>query len=292
MRVAVFGAAGYIGRHLVARLGSDGATVLPFSSAQDGVFDPISGLLLESFELPVGTDAVIYLSQSPQFRQMPSQASHLWGVNVLSAMRAANLARKVGARRFLYASTGNVYAPSFAPLTENQPLRRDDWYALSKIHAEESLALFHADMHVLSVRIFGVYGPGQVNRLVPNLVQTMRSDLPVTLAGQPGAVLNDGGLRVSLCFIEDLVDIFVRLVRQDTVGVMNIAGPDAVSIRDMAQTIGEYIGRHAQFEPATQPRRFDLIADVTKLVQLCQPQFTPFETGLRAMLGPHQACQP
>jgi nucleoside-diphosphate-sugar epimerase len=291
MKVAVFGSGGYIGRHLVVRLRRDGAAVVPFSSADPGVFDPVTGLLLDGVILPADTDTVVFLSQSPRFRQMPDEASHLWSVNVLSAMRAAKLARQSGVGRFVYASTGNVYAPSFEAMDESRPLRRDDWYALSKVHAEEALALYNSDMQVLSARIFGVYGPGQTDRLVPNLVQSLRGGNSVTLASRADGVQDDGGLRVSLCFIHDVVDIFAHLVGQGTAGAINIAGPHAVSIGDVAAAIGRLIGRPARFELASQPRRFDLIADVTKLVQLCRPQFTPFETGLRAMLGPQQACQ-
>ena len=287
MKVAVFGSGGYIGRRLAARLRTDGAEVIAYSSGHGGIFDPLTGVLQPKVEVPAGTACVIYLSQSPRFRQMPGEAGHLWGVNVVSAIRVATLARQSGVRRFIYASTGNVYEPSFDLLREDSALRRDDWYALSKVHAEESLDLFKEDMSVLCARIFGVYGPDQTDRLVPNLVNAIRAGLPIKLASNPNSQNDNGGLRMSLCYIDDVVGIFSRLVSLDTAGRINIAGPQVLSIRDVAQAIGQHVRQSPSFEAASQPRTFDLMADIAKLVQVCQPRFTAFEEGLSAVLSPN-----
>ena len=185
MTVAIFGAGGYIGRRLMRALERRHMEVAPYSSGDAGIFEPDSGLLHADVTLASGTECVIYLSQSPRIRQMPDQAAHVWGVNVVSALCAATLARQCGARRFIYASTGNVYAPSFDPLRETDAVQRDSWYPLSKVQAEEGLALFRHDMSVLITRIFGVYGPGQTDRLVTNLQQSVRSGVPITLAPRP-----------------------------------------------------------------------------------------------------------
>ena len=125
MRVAIFGSGGYVGQRLVERLSREGVETIPYSSGAPGTFDPSSGVICEDIRIPAGTDCVVYLSQSPRYREMPAGSGHLWGVNVLSAIRVANLARQAGARRFVHASTGNVYEPSFSPLSESCALRRD-----------------------------------------------------------------------------------------------------------------------------------------------------------------------
>lgn len=284
MKVVLFGAAGYIGKRLLTSLLLNGVDVVPYSSQTAGIFNMESGVLDEAVRISTGTDCVVYLSQSPRYRELPEESSHLWGVNVVSAFRAASLARQSGAKRFIYASTGNVYQPSFDLLNEDSALRRDDWYALSKVHAEEGLALFGGDMSVLSTRIFGVYGPNQADRLVPNLVNAMRAGMPIKLASRADGKNDKGGLRVSLCYVDDAVRIFSQLVCSDATGALNIAGPEVLSIRDMVDAIGGHIGRSPRFEVASQPRPLDLMADITKLVQVCQPQFTSFDDGLRAAL--------
>ena len=289
MKVAVFGSGGYIGQRLVARLVLNGAEVVSYSSGEGDLFDPSSGVLRDSVEVPVGTACVVYLSQSPRYRYMPAEAVHLWGVNVVSAIRVARLARQSGVRRFIYASTGNVYKPSFDLLSEGSELRRDEWYALSKVHAEEALALFKTDMSVLSARIFAVYGPNQTGRLLPNLVNSVLANQAIELAPQPNDRNDNGGLRVSLCYVDDAIEIFCRLISSRVAGAINIAGSEVLSIRDMALAIGRQLGRSPNLEAAGPPRAFDLAADITRLVGIYQPKFTSFEDGLRAVLNPHGA---
>lgn len=284
MQVVVFGAGGYIGRHITEHLRRIGIDVICYSSASGGTFDLKTGLLADSVSIPPGTDGVIYLSQSSYYRQMPEKAEHLWGVNVISAMKAAELSRRAGVQRFIYASTGNVYAPSFLPLHEACPVRRDDWYALSKLHAEEVLALFKNDMSVTAARLFGVYGPNQADKLVPNLATAIRSGTPIKLAPNADNDLDAGGLKLSLCYIDDAVDIFSCLVSHEGPDVLNIAGKEALSIRDIVLAIGEQCGVAPQFEIASQPRAFNLIADVTKLIGMFNPEFTLFAEGIRRTL--------
>lgn len=280
-QVVVFGAGGYIGRHITEHLRQIGFSVICYSSATGNTFDLKTGLLADSVSIPSGTNAVIYLSQSSYYRQMPEKAGHLWGVNVVSAIKAAEFARRAGVHRFIYASTGNVYSPSFLPLNEASPVRRDEWYPLSKLHAEESLALFKNDMSVTAVRLFGVYGPNQTDKLVPNLAANIRSKVPIRLAPNANNDLDTGGLNLSLCYIDNVIDIFSRLISHDGPDVLNIAGLEALSIRDIALAIGGQLGVAPQFETANQPRSFDLVADVTKLVGMFNPEFTPFVEGIR-----------
>lgn len=284
-QVVVFGAGGYIGRHITEHLRRIGVNVVCHSSASGSTFDMKTGLLADSVNIPPGTKGVIYLSQSSYYRQMPEKAGHLWGVNVVSAIKAAESARRAGVQRFIYASTGNVYSPSFLPLNEESSVRRDDWYALSKLHAEEALALFRNDMSVTAARLFGVYGPNQTDKLVPNLAAAIRSGTPIKLAPNLNNDLDTGGLKLSLCYIDDVVEIFSRLFSQEGSDVLNIAGSEALSIRDIALAIGDQLGVAPQFEIANQPKAFDLVADVTKLVGMFNPEFTPFAEGIRRALG-------
>src|SRR5262245_4623383 len=109
MRVTIIGSRGFLGRALVARLTQRGWDVEGISSSSPGGLDPITGLLPAEFSFRPDTAAVMYLAQSPYYRQVPERADHLLAVNVVSAVKAAEAARRGGVRRFVYASTGSVY---------------------------------------------------------------------------------------------------------------------------------------------------------------------------------------
>lgn len=281
MSVLVIGSGGYMGRHLMMSLATEGIDAVGASTSDGTGIDPESGILSESFSVPRGTSAVVYMAQSPRYRQVPEQAAHVLAVNAFSAARAAVLAREAGVQRFIYISTGTVYAPSFQPLREDAPVRRDSWYALSKLHGEEALSLFRSDMEVIVVRPFGVYGPDQHGRLVTNLVEAVLNGKPISLQSRPGCPADQDGLKISLCYIDDATRILVGLIRNGGEPCLNLAGAEALSIRSMANQIGALTGRSPLFVSAAMPRDSDLIADTEALCHAVPLVFTPFSEGLR-----------
>ena len=92
MKIAVIGARGFIGRRLTPALTRAGHEVVAVTS--ESSFDPLSGLLTPP-AVPAPLDAIVYLSQSPRYRDVPRQAAHVWGVNVVSAMISGDSATGV-----------------------------------------------------------------------------------------------------------------------------------------------------------------------------------------------------
>lgn len=268
----------------MARLDVEGVAARGLSSMDGMGIDAATGLLPPEFELADGEGAtVVYLSQSPRFRQVPAEASHVMAVNSLSPVRAAVAACRAGVRRFVYVSTGTVYAPSFSPLGEEAPVRRDNWYSLTKLYGEESLRLFREQMEVVIVRPFALYGPDQIGRLVPNLIDSVREGRPITIQPSGGEV-DDGGLRISLCHIEDAVSIFLHLIRSGGPEVLNLASPEALSIREIAEMVGRQLGLSPVVEVRKDRREFDLIADVTRLNEVVDHSYCTFEDGLKSLI--------
>lgn len=282
MKVAVVGAGGFIGRRLCEALAAARADVLAVSSRQESCFDPATGILRE---LPAAADldALVYLAQSPHYRELPTHAAHVWGVNVVSAVTAAHWARSGGACQIIYASSGSVYRPAFTPHAESDAVRRDDWYALSKIHGEEALALVPG-VRLTCLRLFGVYGPGQEGKLVPTIVSRIRAGDSIRLQPHPTDGGDRGGLRLSLCHVDDVVRLVWRLLQDGGPAVLNVAGREVLSVRDIASAVGRLSGVAPVFEEDPEPRPYDLIADTSRLAELSS-DFVSFETGLASMLG-------
>ncbi len=286
MRVLIVGCGGFIGENLLRFLASVGFDVQGVSSTDGTGINPDSGLLTPGFSVPDATDAVFYLAQSPHHRQR-QMAGHVMAVNVLSAVQIASLARDAGVKNFIYASTGNVYQPSFQPLAEHDPVRTDNWYSLSKVQAEQALMLFAGEMEVTSVRLFGVYGPGQTGRLIPNLIESVRTRREIVLEKNPHAADDEDGLRISLCHVEDVVRILYGLLSMPKVPCINVAGDEAVSIRDIARSIGEVLSIEPVLQLSQRQRGMNLIADTTRLKKLLNPGFIAFKTGIRQTVERH-----
>ncbi len=284
MKVLVIGSRGYIGARLYQGLVREGIDVHGASSADGSGIDPVSGLLPNNFALPATTDVVVYVAQSPYFRRVPDHSPHLMAVNCLSAISAANAARKAGVSRFIYVSTGTVYAPSFSPLAEGDRTHRDDWYALSKLQAEEALGLFRSDMQICCVRPFGVYGPAQSGRLIQNLAKSVQDGKPITLQSAASEVSVSEGLKISLCYIDDAIEVFIALVKGGGPYLLNLAGKDAISIRAIADAIGRLKGLEPTYSMTGPDRSGDLVANIDLLIQTVPIRFTSFSDGLAASL--------
>lgn len=279
------GSGGFIGSRLARTLTASGATVAGLTSRDGTGIRPDTGFLPTNFTIEPGTDVVVYLATSPLHREGSRGAGHLFAVNLQSAIVCAEAARRAGARRFLYTSSGNVYAPSFEPMSESAPVRRDDWYALSKLQAEEALALFRGSLEVITARLFGVYGPGQRSRLVPGLITSVLAGRPVRLLGRPGESGAPTGLRLNLSYIDDVVGVLGRLVHEGGPRCLNVAGTEVLTLREIADAIGQHVDKQRVFDVPGVDRDLDLIADVTLLRKRFAPTFTPFAEGLARTLA-------
>lgn len=284
MKVLVIGSGGYMGRHLMKELVFEQCDAVGASTTDGTGIDPTTGLLPENFSIPPGTQVVVYMAQSPYFRHVPEQASHVMAVNTISAVRCAVAARAAGVSRYIYISTGTVYAPSFAPLTENALVRRDNWYVLSKLHGEEALSLFRQDMEVIVVRPFGVYGPEQRGRLIPNLIESIKAGKPVSLQSRVDDPDDREGLKISLCHVDDATKILHFLVRHGGPQCLNLAGTEVLSVRSMATAISGVLNCEPVFQVVLNSRDTDLIADTRRLCETVKISFTNFHTGLISMM--------
>jgi nucleoside-diphosphate-sugar epimerase len=232
-----------------------------------------------------GTDAVFYLAQSPWYREFPRSADHLFGVNTFGAIKAAQAAMAAGVRLFCYASSGNVYAPSLDPLAEGHPVRRDDPYALSKLAAEEALALFAGPMAMLAVRLFGLFGPGQRRMLPASLLARIRSGEEIALEPAEGEAGDTEGLVVSFTYVVDAARLLEQLARIALAGrplppALNVAGPEPISVRRFSEELGRAVGIEPRLTRAQGLRRFNLIADLALLRSIVRPQYTPLADAI------------
>lgn len=287
MKYCVIGAGGYVGRFLSEHLVKRGHSVDTVSSSRRGGIDPVTGLLSD-LDL-AGIDVVVYLAQSPFYRQLPERAPHLMSVNCVSAVQAAITAQASNVPKFIYASTGNVYQASFDPFKEDSPLERSSWYPLSKILGEEGVRLAATGMDLTCLRIFGVYGPNQTDKLIPNLVSRVLRGETVTVDRQPSQDEPDpGGMRTNPIYIDDAVRAIEAVAGIRGLPVLNFAGDEVLSIRQMVEIIGEVVGVSPDVTVNDRTRAGDLIGDVSLFRAHYTASLTPFKKGIRKVLEASQ----
>jgi UDP-glucuronate decarboxylase len=251
-RVLVTGGAGFLGSHLCERLVAQGDDVLCVDNYFTGRKDNIAHLFGRThFEtlrhdvthsLFVEVDEIYNLAcpASPIHYQFdPVQTTK---TSVLGAINMLGLAKRLKAKIF-QASTSEVYGdPTLHPQSEAyrgnvNPIGPRACYDEGK-RCAETLFFDYYRQHRLRIRvarIFNTYGPRMHpddGRVVSNfIVQALKSE-PITLYG-------DGSQTRAFCYVDDLIEGFVRLMAagDDITGPVNLGNPVEISVADLAEII-------------------------------------------------------
>ena len=223
-------------------------------------------------ELPEHVDAVVHLAQSRRYREFPESALDIFDLNMGAAVRLLDYARRCGAGKFVLASSGAVYSPRSEPLREEDPLTPGNLYATCKLAAEHAASHFGDYFDVAILRYFFIYGPGQLDMFVAGIVNRVMNELPVSLS-------SDAGIRVNPVFVDDAAAATLAALEATGVGAYNVAGRDVVSLREIADTIGEIVGKTPKFVLGDAAP--DLVADIERMSEALVPPRIGIHDGLR-----------
>lgn len=281
MKYLVVGGNGFIGRSLCGELRRRGHDVTIWSSQGESPEINAEGKLSASARISAGTQAIVFLSQSPHFRANSENPEHLYQVNSKLPLDVARLAADQGVDRFCYFSTGSVYAPSLAALTEASPIHRSSPYALSKIQGEEALNGIAKQIRLLILRPFFAFGPGQSGMLIPSLTERIRVGVPIDLHPSEDETPDlTGGLILTPIFVGDLARVVVELLDRGVSGTYNVAGQQPLSLHEIGLQIASRLKTEARFNRSGKSRETNYIADISKLKSVLPVRFTSFTEAL------------
>lgn len=280
MRILVSGGTGFVGGRLLEALAGQHELVVlhrgPAPAPTPGVTWIAQDLrepLVSS--LPEQVDAVIHLAQSRHYRDFPERAADIFGVNVQGTFQLLEYARRASAQRFVLASTGGLYAPSSEEaFVEGDPVDPLSFYLGSKYAAEVLAAKYQELFSLVVCRLFFAYGSGQpATMLIPRLVARVAEGRPIDLHGPDGFSLNP-------IHVSDVVRILARTLHVEGNHLLNVAGPDVLTLRAVGAAIGAVLGREPSFvvHPPREPGR--LVGNIERLTDLLGPPRVTFEEGL------------
>lgn len=253
-RILVTGGAGFLGSHLCERLLNEGNEVICVDNFFTGRKRNIITLLDNPYfevirhdicnPLFVEADEIYNLAcpASPvHYQSDPVQTTK---VNVHGAINMLGLAKRLNVN-IMQASTSEVYGdPDVHPQTEDywgnvNPIGIRSCYDEGK-RCAETLFMDYWQQHRLGikiVRIFNTYGPNMHphdGRVVSNFIMQALKNEPITIYG-------DGSQSRSFCYVDDLIDGFIRMMAtsNDVTGPINLGNPNEFTIKQLAEQVVE-----------------------------------------------------
>ncbi len=279
MKILLTGATGFIGSHVAAELAQAGhdlhALVRPGSDPwRIRELLPFLHIVTgDVLHLPTGlsADVVVHLAwnvEPGQYLAAPHNLDYLCA--------SLHLARSVEYRRLVVAGTCFEYDHDVCPLTETSPTKPQSLYAASKLALGTVLQQFVPNFAWL--RFFYQYGPKEdPRRLMPAVIRSLLRGERMALT--PGEQIRD------FLHVEDVASAVRLVVESNLTGTVNVGSAEAVTVRQIAETIGEITGRSdllafgARPYPPGEPMR--ILADNTRLRQTGWQRRYDLPTGLR-----------
>lgn len=298
-RVLVTGGAGFLGSHLCERLLNEGCDVLCLDNFYSGTKDNIAHLIDSpyfelirhdvTFPLYVEVDEIYNLAcpASPiHYQWDPVQTTK---TSVHGAINMLGLAKRTKAKIF-QASTSEVYGdPEVHPQPESywgrvNPIGIRSCYDEGK-RCAETLFFDYWRQHGLEikvVRIFNTYGP----RMHPNDGRVVSNFIVQALRGEKITVYGDGSQTRSFCYVDDLIEGFVRMMAspKEVTGPVNMGNPGEFTILELAETVLKMVGGKSKLvlEPLPQddPRQRQPDINFAKTTLAWEPK-VQLEEGLK-----------
>jgi UDP-glucuronate decarboxylase len=267
--ILVTGGAGFLGSHLCDRLMLDGQHVICIDSFFTGrrqnverwVGHPRFELKRHDVTIPlhVEVDEIYNLAcpASPiHYQHDPIKTTK---TSVLGAIHMLGLAKRLKCRVF-QASTSEVYGdPLVHPQTEDywgnvNPIGPRSCYDEGK-RCAETLFFDYRREHNLEIkvaRIFNTYGP----RMHPNDGRVVSNFIVQALNGEPITIYGDGSQTRSFCYVDDLIEGFVRLMATPAgfTGPINLGNPDEFTIRQLAELVIDMTGSSSELSYLPLPQ--------------------------------------
>ena len=302
MRILITGGAGFLGSHLCDRLIEQGNEVICLDNFFTGRkaniqhlvgnprFELVRHDVIDPFKFEV--DRIYNLAcpaSPPHYQYNPIKTMK---TSVVGAINCLGLGKRVKARVF-QASTSEVYGdPNVHPQPEAywghvNPIGLRSCYDEGKRAAETLFFDYHREngVDIRVVRIFNTYGP----RMLPDDGRVVSNFIVQALQGKDLTVYGEGSQTRSFCYVDDLIDGFMRFMEQEKiVGPMNLGNPGEFTMLQLAELVLKKVGGKSKIThlplPSDDPKQRRPDISLAKETLGWEPK-VPLEQGIEKTIA-------
>jgi UDP-glucose 4-epimerase len=291
MNIAVIGANGFIGRHLIMQLEreKDHKLFLFGKSAPAGnKHESFRIDLSNSAELSKqfsGIDLVYYLASETIPATSWNDPRVEIEKNLLPFIAFLECVSQLKLKKIVFVSSaGTIYGPTSGKVTESSDKRPFSPYGIIKLTMENFLSYYevkHGLKHDI-FRISNVYGEGQNTGKGLGVINTF---LEKIVTEKKVNVFGDGKTTRNYIYVEDVARLLLHSVEApDTSGIYNLSSDTTLSIRELLQVIRVNVKEdfEVKYDPGRQSDNSFIDLDNTRILE-CFPgfRFTEFSTGIK-----------
>ncbi|MEO2069357.1 MAG: UDP-glucose 4-epimerase GalE [Desulfurobacteriaceae bacterium] len=295
MRILVTGGAGYIGSHVVKKLGERGYEILVLDNLSKGHKEAVLygklvvadleeeerlNSIVESFK----PDAVMHFAAFIEVAESVKDPLKYYKNNTANTLNLLKVIVKNRVKNFIFSSTAAVYGnPQNIPIKEDEPIKPINPYGQSKAFVEKILEDFSLsyDLRYVSLRYFNAAGADESGligeshdpetHLIPLILKTAKGERKVIKIFGTDYPTTDGTCVRDYIHVNDLADVHLLALDYLLSGgkseVFNCGYGFGFSVREVVETAKKVTGKEFKVEEA--PRRPGdpaiLVADSTKL---------------------------
>ena len=272
----VTGGLGFIGNELVRQLlrGGEEVAIIDNENRCAPDIDDIGGAHIERVDIcdnervtrllaELKPRKVFHLAAIHFIPECNADPERTLRINVEGTQSMLRASAKAGVERFVFASSGAVYADLDNYLSERSTVKPVDIYGLSKLFGEHLCEWFadNTDMMTVCSRLFNNYGPRETNaHIIPEIFTQLRK----------GDVLRLGNIKPVRDYIHttDCAKAFIKISNHESAKLekVNVATGTGYSVEDMIEKIKKITGRDISVErDDTRYRKIDKMAQVANI---------------------------
>ena len=248
MRVLVTGANGFVGNNLAPYLQTKGFEILRTDIDRSDVDGDLTDPRFVNESLGrTDFDAIIHLAGIVSIPKSLADPYTCYRVNCFATLNLLSMAAEKKIRRFIYASSNNVYGPpKRLPVKEDDPYNPRAPYDYSKVVSEHFVKSFnqHKNLPTVILRSWNLFGPhDQPVRAVPRFIKTC-------LAGEPIPLYNGGRDADNFYHVHNYCEAAtLALTSQKAVGeTFNVGTGQETTVRQLATMVKEITGSSSKLQ--------------------------------------------
>lgn len=253
-RILITGGAGFVGSNAANWLSKNGYDVVAMDNLYLGWETNVEPQVTfingdvnkqEDLEKVGPVDYIIHLAASSSAPMFTDDLGAAVTNNVNGHIQVMEYARKVGAKKMLFASTSSIYGNNPIPLTEDQSVTPPNFYAVSK-HAQEEVSRSYNQVYgleIIAFRFMSVYGlheehKGRFANLVSQFIWGMEE-------GKQPTIYGDGTQTRDLTNVKDLIQAFklaMETEKQFGFTVFNVGTSHAINMLELMDILNKAMG--------------------------------------------------